>query len=44
MPAAGPFGDFPTAVVADGGITTSMGWFVDDELPEAQCGYIEVES
>jgi hypothetical protein len=44
MPASGPYFDFPTAVSAGGGITNSMGWFVDDELPAAQCGYIEVGS
>ena len=42
MPADGPYQDFPTAVVNAGGITTAGGWFLDDEIPEANCGYIEV--
>jgi hypothetical protein len=42
MPVDGPFEDFPAAVVAAGGITTAGGWFLDDTLPEAQCGYITV--
>jgi hypothetical protein len=44
MVATGPYGDFPAAVVAAGGITTSAGWFLDEEMPEAQCGYIPVGS
>ena len=44
LPVDGPFGDFPTPVSADGGITSSMGWFLDDEMPAAQCGYIAVAS
>jgi hypothetical protein len=42
MPAEGPFQDFPTAVEAAGGIVTAGGWFLDDTMPEAQCGYISV--
>lgn len=42
MPADGPYQDFPTPVVSAGGITTAGGWFLDDTLPAAQCGYIEV--
>ena len=44
MVSYGPYYDFPAAVQNAGGITTSMGWFLDDELPAAQCGYIEVGS
>jgi len=44
MPSDGPYADFPTAVVNAGGITTSMGWFMDDEIPAAQCGYVPVGS
>jgi hypothetical protein len=42
MPAAGPFDDFPTAIVNAGGITTPMGWFMDEEsnLPDPGCGYV----
>lgn len=42
MPSEGPFQDFPTAVDTAGGITTAGGWFLDDTLPAAQCGYITV--
>lgn len=44
MPATGPYSDFPSAVSSVGGIVTPMGWFLDDEVPEAQCGYITVGS
>jgi hypothetical protein len=44
IPASGPYGDFPSAVSSAGGITTAMGWFVEDEIPEAECGYIAVGS
>lgn len=44
MPASGPFGDFPSTVVSAGGIVTAGGWFLDDDLPAAQCGYIPVPS
>lgn len=42
MPNDGPYKDFPAAVTTAGGITTAGGWFLDDELPAAQCGYITV--
>jgi len=42
MPANGPYKDFPSVVTAAGGITTAGGWFLDDEIPAAQCGYITV--
>ncbi len=42
MPADGPFQDFPMAVENVGGITTAGGWFLDDDIPDAQCGYIAV--
>jgi hypothetical protein len=42
MPVDGPYQDFPTAVQSAGGITTPGGWFLDDSIPAAQCGYIAV--
>lgn len=42
MPAEGPFQDFPNGVESAGGIVTAGGWFLDDTLPAAQCGYISV--
>lgn len=42
MPADGPYQDFPAAVQSAGGITTAGGWFLDDSIPAAQCGYIPV--
>lgn len=40
----GPFDDWPAAVAAHGGITSSGGWFLDTALPTTSCGYIEVTS
>lgn len=42
MPAEGPYQDFPAVVEAAGGITTAGGWFLDDNMPAPQCGYITV--
>lgn len=44
MPASGPYDDFPTPVETAGGITTAGGWFLDDDIPAPQCGYISVPS
>ena len=40
--ANGPFNDWDAAVAADGGITRVGGFFFDDVLPTADCGYIAV--
>jgi hypothetical protein len=42
--ANGPFDDWPSDIVALGGITSSAGWFLDDTLPTASCGFINVPS
>lgn len=42
MWAAGPFNDWPTGIVAGGGVTNTVGIFLDDTLPTASCGFIEV--
>jgi len=40
----GPFDDWPNDVRDRGGITTSLGWFMDSVLPTATCGFINVPS
>lgn len=40
----GPYDDWDPAVVAMGGITNMGGWFLDDTLPTAQCGFVSVTS
>jgi hypothetical protein len=42
--ADGPFDDWPSDIVARGGITSSAGWFLDDTLPTAECGFVNVPS
>ncbi len=38
----GPFNDWPADVITAGGISSSGGWFFDDTIPTAQCGYTTV--
>lgn len=40
--ADGPYNDWPGAVAAAGGFPTAGGWFLDDTIPEAVCGFVEV--
>jgi len=40
----GAFDDWPSDIVARGGITSSAGWFLDDTLPTAVCGFVSVPS
>jgi len=42
LPADGPFGDWPAWVSINGGFTTTGGIFLDDSIPTAACGSIEV--
>lgn len=42
--ANGPFNDWPTGVANAGGVVTSMGFFLEDDLPAAACGFIAVPS
>jgi len=42
--ANGPFDDWPSDIVARGGITSSAGWFLDSVIPTATCGFINVPS
>jgi len=42
MPSDGPFDDWNADVDSAGGITTVGGWFMDDTLPTATCGFIAV--
>lgn len=42
LPAHGPFNDWPAAITAAGGITSPGGWFLDDAIPDAACGFIAV--
>lgn len=46
MPIEGPFDDFPAAIQSAGGITTPMGWFMDEQsnLPDPGCGYVSIGS
>lgn len=38
----GPYNDWQTGVAAGGGVPSALGWFLDDTLPTAQCGFVEV--
>lgn len=38
----GPFNDWNVDVAAAGGITNVGGWFLDDTLPTAECGFVTV--
>jgi len=40
----GPFDDWDTDVVDQGGIRNSLGWFLDANLPATTCGYVNVPS
>lgn len=40
MPAHGPYNDWPTAIVAAGGVRRCAGWFYDSVLPSVGCGYV----
>lgn len=42
--ANGPYDDWPTDIAAAGGVTSSMGFFLDTNLPESDCDAIEVTS
>lgn len=42
--ANGPYNDWPTFIAGPGGITSSMGWFLDSTLPASACGYVTVPS
>jgi hypothetical protein len=42
MDADGPFDDWNADIILAGGFTTVGGWFLDDTLPTAACGYIAV--
>lgn len=42
--ANGPFNDWPTYVAQNGGITKSYGYFLDNAVPAATCGYTAVPS
>lgn len=38
----GPYNDWNVDVENAGGITAAFGWFFDDVLPTAECGFVEV--
>lgn len=40
----GPYDDWPVGVSTGGGITSAFGVFLDDTLPTAACGFINVTS
>lgn len=40
----GPFDDWPSPIANAGGITRVAGWWLDDDLPTASCGFISVTS
>jgi hypothetical protein len=42
--ANGPFNDWPTDIAAAGGVTSSMGFFLDTAIPTASCEAIAVTS
>lgn len=42
--ANGPYDDWSADIVARGGITNSLGWFMDATLPVAACGFKTVSS
>ncbi len=42
--ADGPFDDWDADIAGAGGITTSIGWFLDPVIPASSCGYINVPS
>jgi len=42
MPTNGPYDDWNVDVAAAGGITNVGGWFLDDTLPTATCGFVAV--
>jgi hypothetical protein len=42
--ANGPYNDWPTFIANAGGITSAMGWYLDDEIPASACGYVTVPS
>lgn len=42
MPLAGPFGDWPSYISSDGGITASGAVFLDTNYPDSVTGYVEV--
>lgn len=38
----GPYNDWPTAVTQAGGFDSVVGWFLDDAIPTAACGFTTV--